>query len=49
MVDDFTTFLDYVLDDDGELAYLYHVSLHEVVGEIDTWAKRTGYFTEEDK
>lgn len=37
MIDDFSTDLDYVLDNNGDLAYMYHVPLCEVIGEIKDW------------
>ena len=37
---DFSTTMDYVLTDDGELAYLYDVSLSEVERQIIEWENR---------
>lgn len=34
---DFTTGIDYVLTDDGDLAYQYHVDLADVQLEIAAW------------
>lgn len=40
MLDDFSTSLDYALDDQGELAYLYHVQLRDVARELDAFLAR---------
>ena len=37
---DFATFIDYALDDAGELAFLYGVSLQDVGKEIAEWEGR---------
>lgn len=40
LLGDFATSIDYVLTDEGDTAYLYHVRLQDVVAEIDVEAER---------